>query len=127
MEIKVNIPANDYVQPTEVRQEIVQSICNAIIKNIDKPKDSKIYVRQAQSLFIDPEKGHIMRGNNIYVGELRIRSVEMKAAFEAIQDAGYFIFHSVYPPDNTHSYTFQKKPYNEYGRINRIDFDLFID
>lgn len=31
MEIKVNIPQNDYVQPTEVREEVVQAICNAFL------------------------------------------------------------------------------------------------
>lgn len=33
MEIKVNIPQNDYVQPTEVREEVVQAICNAFLSN----------------------------------------------------------------------------------------------
>lgn len=31
MEITVNIPKNDYVQPTEVRQEVVQYICDAFL------------------------------------------------------------------------------------------------
>lgn len=31
MEIKVNIPQNDYVQPTEVRENVVQAICNAFL------------------------------------------------------------------------------------------------
>ena len=35
MEIKVNIPANDYVQPTEIRQEVVQQICDIILKNLN--------------------------------------------------------------------------------------------
>ena len=31
MEITVNIPKNDYVQPTEIRQEVVQYICDAFL------------------------------------------------------------------------------------------------
>ena len=31
MEITVNIPKNDYVRPTEVRQEVVQYICDAFL------------------------------------------------------------------------------------------------
>lgn len=31
MEITVNIPKNDYIQPTEVRQEVVQAICEAFL------------------------------------------------------------------------------------------------
>lgn len=32
MEITVNIPKNDYIQPTEVRTEVVQAICEAFIE-----------------------------------------------------------------------------------------------
>lgn len=33
MEIKVNIPQNDYVEPTEVREEVIQAICDAFLSN----------------------------------------------------------------------------------------------
>lgn len=33
MEIKINIPKNDYVQATEVREKVVQAICNTFLEN----------------------------------------------------------------------------------------------
>lgn len=33
MEIRVNIPQNDYVQPTEVREDVVQKICDVVFDN----------------------------------------------------------------------------------------------
>ena len=33
MEIKINIPKNDYVQSTEVRQNVVQAICDAFLES----------------------------------------------------------------------------------------------
>ena len=125
MEIKVNIPANDYVQPTEVRQEIVQGICDVLIEFIKNPECWGFWVKQAEPLFLCKR--------DIAIGEYpgremkRIRGVEMKAAFELMQNAGYYVYHSFSENKNSHFYRFQRKPYCEYGKLNRIDFDLFID
>lgn len=35
MEIKINIPKNDYIQPVEVREEVVQHICEAFLNGGD--------------------------------------------------------------------------------------------
>ena len=39
MEIKINIPTNDYVQPTEVREDVVQMICDSILKTYMDKRD----------------------------------------------------------------------------------------
>ena len=36
MKITSNIPKNDYFQPTEVREDVVQMICDHIIDGIKK-------------------------------------------------------------------------------------------
>jgi hypothetical protein len=33
MEIRVNIPQNDYIQPTEVREDVVRKICDVFLDN----------------------------------------------------------------------------------------------
>ena len=54
MEITVNIPKNDYVQPTEVRQEVVQYICDAFLSTC------------VWRIF-HPERQSAYRGKTLYV------------------------------------------------------------
>lgn len=54
MEITVNILKNDYVQPTEVRQEVVQYICDAFLSTC------------VWRIF-HPERQSAYRGKTLYV------------------------------------------------------------
>ena len=53
MEFKINIPANDYVQPTEVRQDLVQSICEYLIKLME----DGAWVEKTYDLRLEPQFG----------------------------------------------------------------------
>ena len=97
MEITLNIPANDYVQPTEVRQFAVQKICDYLLCNsscILHPKNDGPY--RQNNLYIRRKKGEEKwRGmcDWHYAEEkdfesTRVRGVEVQAAFDAFKEAG---------------------------------------
>lgn len=134
MEIKVNIPKNTYVQPTEVRPEAVQLICEAFL-------ESHIY-----STFC-PSRTYSF-GPTVYVSKktnknrragfydeshatdrkiqvLRINGEEMKAAFEALQQAGYHMMVK-YEYGKYKCYKCFRKPY-EQGWEPVTEFTDFID
>lgn len=134
MEIKINIPQNNYVQPTEVREEVVQMICDSLLSHY---LDSKYYQDisfawkkpQAQILVHGYKIPRLMGGaerNKDYDENIIVRTCEMKAAFDALQDAGYYIygFASVY---GNKSYHISSKPVYAGRKAERIKFDLFID
>ena len=145
MEIKINIPQNDYVQPTEVRQEVVQDICNHIVFWMNKGVSEEGYYEIKLGIsyhhgscfcLIYRSDGTIAgfstqkeRNVKIEFGEnyKRIHTVEMEAVFEAIQDAGYYIFGSHCITNNEYTYVFTKKPVLGTRKAERIPFDLFID
>lgn len=99
MEIKINIPQNDYVQPTEVREDVVQAICTTFLEThinsifhpfCDRHRCKTIYVATkcprggfANSSWAETNKKE---------GYVRFNGEEMKAAFKALQNAGYYMF-----------------------------------
>lgn len=95
----ITIPKNNYAQPTEVREEVVQAICEAFMSTY-----SGIYhpVRQSQyreaTIYVVTNKGtcpFFSSSNESYwTGAVcyRIRGVEMKRAFEELIKAGYYMF-----------------------------------
>lgn len=139
MEIKINIPANDYVQPTEVRQEVVQSICEEIVKNMGyevfKERGFDIKLKPTSGfyqLYINFYKdgkcaGFKNSGDSTYSDPIRIRTEEMKTAFEVLQNAGYFIYGSKNVTTNVVTYVFSKKPMRGNIPAEKIDFTEFID
>ncbi len=123
MEIKVNIPTNDYVQPTEIRQDVIQQICDIILeKYIDT--DNKVrFTDEKAALFIGART--ISRWN--LEGFTRIRGCEMNAAFQALIQAGYYIYGTYNVTHREHTYNFSKKPvYNGYTHHTQ-GFSAFID
>ena len=95
MEIKVNIPINDYVQPTEVREEIVQAICDAFLcKNIWRvfhPFNDGAY--RPKSALSFGKGGSVSFNGHMTDSEVKIypRTCEIKLAFEILIKAKYFI------------------------------------
>lgn len=128
MNIEINIPANDYVQPTEVRQEVVQAICNTFLEThcwtIFHPvRDG----HRSPTLFVSTDKrggfyseGWFEEGNAI-----RFNGAEMKAAFSALRKAGYHIFR-VYEYGSWLGYVCDKKPFHD-GGMEVEEFNHFID
>lgn len=144
MEIKVNIPKNDYVQPTEVREKVVQDICNHIIywmKNGCEGgfyqlgikdfynKNAMLYLiyRSYEKTETSGFQGNEKIDKARYPFHVKVRTCEMQAVFKVMQKAGYHIFGSHCITDNVHTYVFTTKPVLD-GRVaKKIDFSLFID
>lgn len=128
MEIKVNIPQNDYVQPTEIREEVVQAICSAFLANNCwnifhpfsgsnngcRPATTRISLNQPRF------NGH-SNGEDM----VRIHGCEMKAAFKALIKAGYHMY-KVYDYGSWMGYACGKKPFRE-GASEVLTFNDFID
>lgn len=127
MEIK--IIANDYVQPTEVRENIVQSICDVLLTMLDTNLSLTIYVKHAE-LYVG-KKGHelvITRSTmNTSYRYTRIHSTEMSAAFTSFQDAGYHIYMNRDKKTKDTTYRFSKKPVLDGIQSKCLEFDMFID
>ena len=138
MEIKISVPENTYVIPTEVRQDVVQDICSHIIKWM---RDGSYEISYSESSCKLPEIYLFRRTDGSTSGiasyndgrqeqaggeAIKVRSVEMKAVFEAMQNAGYYIY-AWYVTDGTHRYNFNIRPHFYGMDAKRIDFDGFID
>lgn len=128
MEIKVNIPKNDYVQPTEVRHEVVQAICEAFL-NRDEFRTFKdgfsswVYRNSTGKMMFTPNgltKDKLEEENReFYIP----RGCEVNHAFKCLYDAGYFIFRHY---SGVTCYNLSKKPYyNGYTMVK--EFTDFID
>lgn len=130
MIIELNISQNDYVQPTQVRQEVVQGICDAFLSNcmwsIFHPISDGRY--RSKTLYI------IKHGNSTkYHGfgttrdehRIRFNGREMQVAFQALIKSGYHMF-KVYEYGTWMGYVCSKKPYHENG-VEVYSFNDFID
>lgn len=135
MEIKVNIPLNDYVQPTEVRQEVVQKICDVFLKrssNVFHPFDGRAYQDKHRYIEVAPnryddfaswqDKSNYYNRNKQYI---KFNGAEMNAAFKALINAGYHMF-KTYEYGSWMGYVCNKKPFLEGGR-EVTEFTDFID
>lgn len=137
--ITISIPKNDYVQPTEVRQEVVQGICDAFLaRNVWRyfhPQSGSNNGSRCPTLNIVRHKNYKKfygfvnsRCANDWQGRdvaIRFNGAEMKAAFKALIDAGYHMY-QVYVYGSWKAYICEKKQYYEGGR-EVFTFDDFID
>lgn len=128
---KISIPKNDYVQPTEVRENVVQSVCNLLLGYLDKPMSINIYPKSAE-LYVGVHKstneGIITRSTlNTGYSYTRIHSCEMDEAFKAFQDAGYHIYLERDKKTKASTYRFSKKPVLDAVVAKNLEFDVFID
>lgn len=144
MRISVNIPKNDYVQPTEVREKVVQDICNHIIHWMKNSCEEGFYRLRIKDfdyqnamlylIYSSSEKtetsgfqdnGKIDKAR--YPFHVKVRTCEMQAVFKVMQKAGYHIFGSHNITDNVHTYIFTTKPVLNGRKAEKIDFSMFID
>lgn len=127
MEIRVNIPKNDYVQPTEIRENVVQGICEAFLNGQGYtpyitpygPSTNGIVRRKGERKFFAFSSSP--RRDEEYV---KFNGAEMKAAFDALIKAGYYMY------KNCYIYFCDKKPYyrDSSGFVTRVaSFNDFID
>lgn len=135
--MNIKIIANDYVQPTEVRENVVQTLCNVILEDyLDKNTSIAIYPKHAE-LYIGTFKGNscdttspflITRSTlNTRYDYTRIHSCEMEEVFKVIQDAGYHIYLERDKKTYDSHYRFSKKPVFEGIKSKILEFDVFID
>lgn len=135
--MNIKIIANDYVQPTEVRENIVQTLCNVILEDyLDKNTSIAIYPKHAE-LYIGTFNGNrcdtttpflITRSTlNTHYDYTRIHSCEMEEAFKVIQDAGYHIYLERDKKARDSHYRFSKKPVLDGVKSKILEFDVFID
>ena len=135
MEIKVNIPKNDYKEPTEVRQDVVQCICEHIISRFSREDSASISVWDSNyhtaELWYGKSKGAygsyiLFADRQDKKGEYtRVRGCEMQAVFDAMIAAGYFISGSYNITDQKQTYLFTYKP-DKYDHLV-TKFTYFID
>lgn len=138
MEITINIPKNDYVQPTEVRPDLVQSICEYLIKLMEDGP----WVEKTYDLRLKPQFGFYQLYLNRYKNgeiagfssradkdnnQIRIRTFEMQAVFRYLQAAKYYIYGTKEITTNEVIYIFSKKPKRGNTPAEKIDFTEFID
>jgi len=133
MEIKINIPKNDYVQPKQVREDVVQAICDAFLEShcnsIFHPYgDGR---GRSKTHFVHPRTANKYASFKGYDwaeshdGYIKLNGEEMKAAFKALQEAGYYMFR-IYEYGSWMGYECSKKPLIEKGE-RVTEFNDFID
>lgn len=135
MEITINIPKNNYSIPTEIRQEVVQAICEAFLSgnawSIFHPyNDGRrtarrvVWLRNGKGVAFG-DKTTTFQGDSNYT----IRGCEMAAAFDVLRKAGYYIF-SVYEYGDWYGYKVYEKPHYRYWdrECSQVyEFTDFID
>lgn len=117
----IKIPQNKYVQPTEVREEVVQAICEAFLHRptvfhpnrdgrcrdphrfVVKNKNGKEYL-EFRSRVLDFQEG------------IRFTGAEMKRAFEELIKAGYYMLR-VYSYGSWMGYECSDKPFDDFWSI----------
>ena len=135
MEIKVNSPQNDYIQPTEVREEVVQKICDVFLnrragyyhdvfypysENGYRVRTLGVVIRKDGRAYTVDHKADL-KGETI----IKFHGSEMKAAFQALIKAGYHMFR-VYSYGSWMGYICAEKPFYKDGTEVR-EFNDFID
>lgn len=118
------IPVNDYKVPTGIREDVVRDIAKNLLKRMEKEQELLIW---------DNNKGLYLGDGSIYYdyiadGDVRIRGVEMQAAFEALHKAGYFLYGEYCISNGYHTYVWSKKPiFNGKKPLEKPVFSAFID
>ena len=124
MRITINIPRNDYVLPTEVRQDVVQHICEAFLTDscwcVFHPYPDGLGRSATRGIYVVKDKGREFSSS----GE-RFNGAEMAAAFKVLIAAGYHMFR-VYSYNTWMGYICSKKPFEHNGTEVK-EFTDFID
>ena len=131
----IRIKPNDYVQPTDVREDVVQKICDVLLTYLDvnraltiRTKHPVLYLAKYEGKHETVEKLALTSGTmNQAYAYTQVRSCEMDKAFEAFQDAGYHIYLERDKKTKTSVYRFSKKPVLDGDKAKNLEFDMFID
>lgn len=129
----INIPKNDYKVETEVREYVVQAICEAFLRDgawsVFHPyadgryRHSTLYVVRHKNK--DNYLGFVSSIDSEFDVGIKIRGVEMKEAFKVLINHGYYMFKKNYY-GTWLGYVCSKKPYVD-GAEMVSSFNDFID
>lgn len=130
----IQIKRNEYKQPTEVREFMVQGIIDAflcasehfkIFRPYNKNDVATLWLRNDSDTYKPYFFRYISKEPEKYLG--KIRGCEMKEAFRIIQEAGYYIFKISISCQL--GYIVSEKPFvQEYEFATRVtEFNDFID
>lgn len=128
--MEINIPKNDYVQPTEVRQKVVQAIIDTLLPPLNvyghtaMTMQSELYfypenVAYGKARVDGNEPRQYQRSDRI-----RIRGCEIQAVLDAFINAGYNVYSGEY--HGAQRFVIYKKPV--FGTpVQRVKLNQFID
>lgn len=128
----ISIEKNNYVQPTQVRDEVVQGICEAFLDGrawtTFHPVSDGCYRRQTK--YITKHKGgkkyeSFMDKPFDHEEGVQFNGAEMRKAFQVLQENGYYMFR-VYEYRTWMGYRCSRKPFLE-GGTRVTEFTDFID
>lgn len=123
MKIELNIPANDYTKPTEIREKVVRDIALALLPGI---KECTFKINSYnRGVYLSYGK---IRLERLYENDIRVHGAEMNAAFKALHQAGYYLYATYCITDDVHTYVWSKKPmYGNQKPMKEPKFTTFID
>lgn len=119
-----DIPKNDYVQPKEIRREVVQGIIKSLLWYIDNHISYEVDECN-NGLYIT--NGGLTKESK-KSSATRIHGAEMNAAFIALSEAGYYLFTYYDNEKGRHIYFWSKKPMLGTKKPTKdVSFNVFID
>lgn len=128
----MNIKRNDYVQPTDVRDWVVEGICqvflsgcawsvfHAVNDGYGRYKTTRIIKHKNENNYYGFHHRPFADDDSVV-----FNGAEMKKAFEVLQEHGYYMF-KVYTYGTWEGYICSKKPFHD-GGVRVTTFDGFID
>lgn len=132
MNITINIPNNPYVQPTEIREEVVQMVCNVLLEEYLDHRPLTICDNDGMYLSVLKKSGRVINLTNDEkdtdaIARKRVFGCEMKCVFDVLQKADYFIYPSYNVTESTTYYFISTKPYYDGRKGKHAEFNTFID
>lgn len=135
-EMAVNIKRNDYKQTTECREEVVQAICDAFLKNCawSRFRPYNDGVGRNPTLYVighNKNDWYGFNGNPFSSDKAyyRIRECEMKEAIRLLVEAGYHVWkYYQYRDSRVKSYKVTKSPnIDDRSAVEVFSFDDHFD
>jgi len=110
----LNIPINDYVTPKEVREHVLQLICNAFLQGYGDRRIFKGFCGTSTDSVITPyvnDTGFVSMSATTGKPYEVIRGCELSKAFDELIKAGYYMYRRIDPATGADSFAAGKKPF----------------